>query len=125
MPLYEYECEACGHRFERIRKFSDSAIKVCPTCGKKTVHKLVSSPAIKFKGSGFYINDYAPKGASGSEPGQAEATAKSADTKEKSADAKGKSADAKDKSSPASSSSAAPSSGSTDTVSAGSSSKDS
>jgi putative FmdB family regulatory protein len=111
MPLYEYECEACGHRFERIQKFSDSMIKVCPKCGKKTVHKLVSSPAIQFKGSGFYINDYAKTGAPESEPGQATTTAKSADTK--------------DKSSTASSSGAAPASGSTDTVSAGSSSKDS
>jgi putative FmdB family regulatory protein len=120
MPLYEYECEACGHRFERIQKFSDLVVKVCPKCSKKTVHKLVSSPAIQFKGSGFYINDYAKKGASGSEsePGQATTTAKSADTKDKSADTK-------DKSSPASSSGAAPASGSTDTVSAGSSSKDS
>jgi putative FmdB family regulatory protein len=61
MPLYEYECEACGSRFERIQKFSDPPIEDCPTCGKKTLHKLVSSPAIKFKGPGFYINDYAKK----------------------------------------------------------------
>jgi putative FmdB family regulatory protein len=63
MPLYEYECESCGERFERIQKFSDSPIEICPKCGKRTVHKLVSSPAIQFKGSGFYINDYARKGA--------------------------------------------------------------
>jgi putative FmdB family regulatory protein len=62
MPLYEYECEACGHRFERIQKFSDPPAEVCPHCGKKKLHKLVSSPAIQFKGSGFYINDYARKG---------------------------------------------------------------
>ena len=63
MPLYEYECEACGQRFERIQKFSDSPVDVCPNCGEKKLHKLVSSPAIQFKGSGFYINDYARKGA--------------------------------------------------------------
>src|SRR5216684_1392852 len=62
MPLYEYECEACGHRFERIQKFSDPPVEVCPHCGKKKLHKLVSSPAIQFKGSGFYIIDYARKG---------------------------------------------------------------
>src|SRR5229473_2615999 len=62
MPLYEYECEACGHRFERIQKFSDPPVEVCPHCRKKKLHKLVSSPAIQFKGSGFYINDYARKG---------------------------------------------------------------
>ena len=60
MPLYEYECER-GHRFERIVKFSDPPIDVCPECGA-AVHKLMSSPAIQFKGSGFYINDYARKG---------------------------------------------------------------
>lgn len=66
MPLYEYECDACGRRFERIQKFSDPLITVCPTCGG-SVHKLFSSPAIQFKGSGFYITDYAKPGASGSD----------------------------------------------------------
>jgi putative FmdB family regulatory protein len=61
MPLYEYQCEACGTRFEKIRKFSDPPIDVCPTCGKGPVRKLPSSPAIQFKGSGFYITDYAKK----------------------------------------------------------------
>ena len=61
MPLYEYECEACHQRFEKIQKFSDPAIDVCPKCGKGPVHKLLSSPAIQFKGSGWYITDYAKK----------------------------------------------------------------
>ena len=60
MPLYEYLCDACGHRFERIQKFSDPIADVCPKCGG-AVHKLMSSPAIQFKGSGFYITDYAKK----------------------------------------------------------------
>jgi len=60
MPLYEYQCEACAHRFERIQKFSDPPIESCPTCGG-AVKKLISSPAIQFKGSGFYITDYAKK----------------------------------------------------------------
>src|SRR5262249_51025097 len=59
MPLYEYECDA-GHRFEKIQKFSDLPIETCPTCGKP-VHKLVSSPAFQFKGTGWYITDYAEK----------------------------------------------------------------
>jgi putative FmdB family regulatory protein len=62
MPLYEYECEACAHRFERIQKFSDPPADTCPSCGKSPVRKLLSSPAIQFKGSGFYITDYARKG---------------------------------------------------------------
>jgi putative FmdB family regulatory protein len=64
MPLYEYECEACHNRFERIRKFSDPPIDTCPTCGKGPVRKLISSPAIQFKGSGWYITDYAKKSSS-------------------------------------------------------------
>jgi len=60
MPLYEYQCEKCGHRFEKIQKFSDPLEDTCPKCGG-TVHKLASSPAIQFKGSGFYITDYAKK----------------------------------------------------------------
>ena len=61
MPLYEYECEACGQRFEKIQKFSDPPPDVCAHCGKGPVRKLPSSPAIQFKGSGFYITDYARK----------------------------------------------------------------
>src|SRR5258708_32758496 len=66
MPLYEYECDACGPRFEKIQKFPDPLEDPCPKCGGH-VHKLMSSPAIQFKGSGFYITDY-PKGDKGSAP---------------------------------------------------------
>ena len=60
MPLYEYECDACVRRFEVIRRFSDPPLEQCDVCGGK-IRKLFSSPAIQFKGSGFYINDYARK----------------------------------------------------------------
>jgi putative FmdB family regulatory protein len=63
MPLYEYQCDACAHRFEVIQKYSDAPIAVCPKCGG-AVSKLLSSPAIQFKGSGFYITDYARSGKS-------------------------------------------------------------
>ena len=66
MPLFEYECSKCGHRFEKIHKFSDRSIKTCPKCGGK-VARLPSAPAIQFKGSGWYITDYARKGQSGGE----------------------------------------------------------
>ena len=69
MPLYEYQCEACAHRFERIQKFSDPPIEVCPNCGGP-VRKLLSSPAIQFKGSGWYITDYAKKSATKSDDGK-------------------------------------------------------
>jgi putative FmdB family regulatory protein len=62
VPLYEYECDACGGRFEVIQKFSDTSVDVCKKCGKGPVHRLLSSPAIQFKGSGWYITDYAKKG---------------------------------------------------------------
>ena len=61
MPLYEYECDACRHRFELIQKFSDPLAEKCPSCGG-TVQKLQSAPAIQFKGAGFYITDYRSEG---------------------------------------------------------------
>jgi putative FmdB family regulatory protein len=59
LPLYEYLCPKCG-RFELIRKFSDATVTTCPTCGSD-VQKLLSAPAIQFKGTGWYITDYARK----------------------------------------------------------------
>ena len=61
MPLYEYQCDSCAHRFEVIQKYSDPPIDVCPKCAG-AVKKLLSSPAIQFKGSGSYITDYARSG---------------------------------------------------------------
>jgi putative FmdB family regulatory protein len=78
MPLYEYECESCRSRFERIQKFSDPPVELCPSCGGR-VKKLPSSPAIQFKGSGWYITDYAKKTSSDTGKGT-EAAAK--DSKE-------------------------------------------
>lgn len=75
MPLYEYQCESCAHRFERIQKFSDPPLETCPACGG-AVRKLLSSPAIQFKGSGWYITDYARKAGTDS-------TAKSSDDSNK------------------------------------------
>ena len=60
MPLYEYQCKKCGHRFEKIQKFSDKMIKKCPDCGGP-VEQLISAPAVQFKGSGWYVTDYAKK----------------------------------------------------------------
>ena len=70
MPLYEYQCDACSNRFERIQKFSDPPVDICPSCGG-TVRKLLSSPAIQFKGSGWYITDYAKKSTNDSGKGSA------------------------------------------------------
>jgi putative FmdB family regulatory protein len=64
MPIYEYECEKCGHRVEKIQKFSDPPLDTCPKCGG-AVHKLQSAPAFQFKGTGWYVTDYPKSGASG------------------------------------------------------------
>lgn len=58
MPLYEYQCQQCGHRFEKIQSFSAPDEKACPNCGGP-VERLISAPAIQFKGAGWYVNDYA------------------------------------------------------------------
>jgi putative FmdB family regulatory protein len=60
MPLYEYQCKKCGHRFEKIQKFSDKPVKKCPQCGG-SVEQTISAPAVQFKGSGWYVTDYAKK----------------------------------------------------------------
>jgi len=87
MPLYEYECETeNGRRFEVIAKFSDPVLTICPTCGGP-VRRLISSPAIQFKGSGFYITDYAKK--SGTDAGkESKGSPTSASSDSKSGDAK-------------------------------------
>src|SRR6478736_8045316 len=65
MPLYEYRCKKCGHIFEKIVKFSDKPIKKCPECGG-VVEQTISAPAVQFKGSGWYVTDYAKKAHSSS-----------------------------------------------------------
>ena len=92
MPLYEYLCDACQHRFELIRKFSDPPLEACPRCGG-TVQKLVSSPAFQFKGSGWYATDYAKKAESGKASGGSE----KGDKSEKSDKSDSSSSESKDK----------------------------
>jgi putative FmdB family regulatory protein len=71
MPLYEYQCKKCGHRFEKIQKFSDKPIKKCPKCGG-AVEQTISAPAVQFKGSGWYVTDYARKSHTASDSGSKE-----------------------------------------------------
>lgn len=91
MPLYEYKCQKCKNRFERIERASSQHDGVCPTCGG-TAHRLLSAPALQFKGSGWYVNDYANGNgsrASESEKETATASATTTDTKsEKTSSAK-------------------------------------
>jgi putative FmdB family regulatory protein len=76
MPLYEYSCHNCGEKFEVMQKFSDPPVKIHEACGGE-VERLVSAPALQFKGSGWYVTDYARNG-----------TAKSSDGSESKSDAK-------------------------------------
>ena len=101
MPLYEYECLTCAHRFERIQKFSDPLVDVCPKCGG-VVRKLISSPAIQFKGSGWYITDYAKR--SGSVESSSSSSSKSEGSDKSSDKSSEKKSESSDKSSDTSSS---------------------
>ncbi len=60
MPIYEYQCETCDHKFEVQQKFSDPLVDACTKCGK-SVRKLISAPGIVFKGTGWYVTDYSNK----------------------------------------------------------------
>lgn len=84
MPLYEYQCKKCRHRFERIQKFSDPHIKKCPDCGG-AVEQVLSAPAVQFKGSGWYVTDYARRSSVGTASGDSESAARK-DEKAKSED---------------------------------------
>ena len=74
MPIYEYLCQSCGKKFEVLQKFSDEPLQTHPECGGK-VDKLISTSALQFKGSGWYVNDYAKGGTA--KPGETKAEAKS------------------------------------------------
>ncbi|MCH6554197.1 MAG: zinc ribbon domain-containing protein [Acidobacteria bacterium] len=83
MPLYEYKCTSCGKRFELIQKFSDPPQTACPSCGQ-TAERQLSAPAIQFKGSGWYITDYARKSepSKGKDESKSDSAAKDSGTKD-------------------------------------------
>ena len=58
MPIYEYKCEACGYKFEKLQKISDDPLKICPSCGASKLSKLVSAAAFRLKGGGWYETDF-------------------------------------------------------------------
>ena len=84
MPLYEYKCDKCGHRFEKIEKHSASEMKKCPKCGAHAPRQL-SAPGIQFKGSGWYVTDYGGKSSSApSGEGSGDSSASKSEKSEKS-----------------------------------------
>src|SRR6204780_2559608 len=97
MPLYEYECKKCGHRFEKNQKFSDKMVKKGPEC-RGRVEQMISAPAVQFKGSGWYVTDYANKShAPASEGGSSDSKKEEKSEKSKS-DAPSKESSSKDSS---------------------------
>ncbi|MFT4114854.1 FmdB family zinc ribbon protein [Silvibacterium sp.] len=78
MPLYEYRCTKCGHQFEKIQSFSAEPLTECPVC-QGLVERLISAPAVQFKGSGWYVTDYAGKSAS-AKPSASSASAGSSES---------------------------------------------
>jgi len=97
VPLYEYQCKKCKHKFEKIQKFSDQPVKKCPECGGP-VEKLLHAPAVQFKGTGWYVTDYGGKDKS--DTSKAEGGSEKSEKKESTAKedgAKGKDKEAKPK----------------------------
>lgn len=75
MPLYPYRCTKCGHRFEKIQSFNSEPETKCPQCGA-ALERVLTAPGLQFKGSGWYVNDYASKGSSGGDSTSAESSSK-------------------------------------------------
>ena len=89
MPLDEYECKKCGHRFEKIQLYSAKMVKKCPECGGQ-VEQMISAPAVQFKGSGWYVTDYAKKSSAPASESSASKDKDSKDSKESKKDDKPK-----------------------------------
>ena len=84
MPLYEYKCSACGHRFERWERVTAPSVQACPQCGEPSQRQL-GVPALQFKGSGWYVTDYAKGSASAAHGGRGEGSATQGESSSKEA----------------------------------------
>jgi len=80
VPLYEYQCKKCHSLTERIQKFSDPPLETCPHCGGE-LEQLISAPAVQFKGSGWYVTDYARRSGTGAAGGNGAASGSSTESK--------------------------------------------
>src|SRR5262245_14363086 len=107
VPLYEYQCRKCKHRFEELQKLSDPPLRRCPRCRTGRLEKLISAPAVQFKGTGWYVTDYAGK--SGKASGNESDGGKDDKAADKTADKKTKDSSPATKSSSKASSSKVPS----------------
>ncbi|MCG2634716.1 MAG: zinc ribbon domain-containing protein [Gammaproteobacteria bacterium] len=103
MPIYEYQCAACGEKTEVIQKFAEAPLEICPACGKSQLRKQVSAPAFQLKGSGWYVTDFrnsgkpksaGEKAAAGADGGEGKATGgDSSSSKQEPGDSASKKAD--------------------------------
>jgi len=81
VPLHEYQCKKCKHRFEKIQKFSDRPLRKCPECGGP-LEQLLHAPAVQFKGTGWYVTDYASKKEASASPSKSDGASEKTDKKE-------------------------------------------
>src|SRR5271163_4727859 len=84
MPLYEYQCDNCTEKFEVIQKFADEPLTTHEKCGGGPVHRLVSAPSFNFKGSGWYVNDYAKAKSPGKDSSSKDSSSKDSSSKDSS-----------------------------------------
>jgi putative FmdB family regulatory protein len=89
VPLYEYRCKSCKHQFEVIQKFSDDPVRLCPECGLEAIEQLLCAPTVQFKGSGWYVTDYARKGSSAEGSAKGDGDSGNGDSKKGNGDSKG------------------------------------
>ena len=96
MPLYEYQCKKCKHKFEKIQKFSDPPVRQCPECGSP-VEKVMHAPNVQFKGTGWYVTDYGGKSDKKTDGGPEKSGAEKSGSEKKETTAKEDGAKSKDK----------------------------
>jgi putative FmdB family regulatory protein len=103
MPIYEYECLQCGKRTELLQRLGEAPLAACPQCGGQ-VRKLISAPAVQFKGSGWYATDYASKKGAAPDKAEGASEGKSESKSESKPESKSESSSSESKSAPAKSS---------------------
>lgn len=109
MPTYDYQCEACGHRFEKFQSITAAPIRKCPDCGKRKVKRLIGTGAgLIFKGAGFYITDYRDAGYKEKAKSESSGTSDSKPSESKSSDASAGSSESTKKSDAATSKDSTP-----------------
>ena len=96
MPIYEYQCDNCGHKLEVMQRMSDDPLRICPSCSNESLRKLISAAGFQLKGTGWYVTDFRDKGAKPpSKSGEGESSNAATKTDAKSGEASGAKSDTK------------------------------